>query len=112
MSADRDACRELETTGRAKFPSLNATNVELHLVRNAIERGLLPRLPADPLPRLRWPLVVRLYEHGHEAQPGLALLQLARGQVDDARRSIERAQPSRSTRTTSTARSASDSSSR
>ena len=31
------------------------------------------------------------YEHGHEAQPGLALLQLARGEADDARRSIDRA---------------------
>ncbi len=33
----------------------------------------------------------RAYEFGHDAQPGLALLQLARGEVDDARRSIERA---------------------
>ena len=33
----------------------------------------------------------RAYEFGHEAQPGLSLLQLARGQVDDAQRSIERA---------------------
>ncbi|HUG30121.1 MAG TPA: adenylate/guanylate cyclase domain-containing protein [Candidatus Limnocylindria bacterium] len=31
------------------------------------------------------------YEYGHDAQPGLALLQLARGEVDDARRSIDRA---------------------
>jgi class 3 adenylate cyclase len=33
----------------------------------------------------------RAYEYGHDAQPGLALLQLARGEVDDARRSIDRA---------------------
>jgi class 3 adenylate cyclase len=31
------------------------------------------------------------YEYGHEAQPGLALLQLARGETDEARRSIARA---------------------
>ena len=31
------------------------------------------------------------YEHGHDAQPGLALLQLARGEIDDARRSLDRA---------------------
>ncbi len=31
------------------------------------------------------------YEFGHDAQPGLALLQLARGEVADARRSIDRA---------------------
>jgi class 3 adenylate cyclase len=33
----------------------------------------------------------RAYEHGHDAQPGLALLQLARGEVSDAQRSIARA---------------------
>ena len=33
----------------------------------------------------------RAYEYGHDAQPGLALLQLARGQVADARRSLDRA---------------------
>jgi class 3 adenylate cyclase len=33
----------------------------------------------------------RAYEHGHDAQPGLALLQLARGEVDDAGRSLGRA---------------------
>jgi class 3 adenylate cyclase len=33
----------------------------------------------------------RAYEYGHDAQPGLALLQLARGEVTDARRSIDRA---------------------
>jgi class 3 adenylate cyclase len=33
----------------------------------------------------------RAYEYGHDAQPGLALLQLARGEADDARRSIDRA---------------------
>jgi class 3 adenylate cyclase len=33
----------------------------------------------------------RAYEYGHDAQPGLALLQLARGEIDDARRSINRA---------------------
>ena len=33
----------------------------------------------------------RAYESGHDAQPGLALLQLARGEVDEARRSITRA---------------------
>ena len=33
----------------------------------------------------------RAYEHGHDAQPGLALLQLARGELDDARRSLGRA---------------------
>ena len=33
----------------------------------------------------------RAYESGHDAQPGLALLQLARGEVDEARRSIARA---------------------
>ena len=33
----------------------------------------------------------RAYEYGHDAQPGLALLQLARGEVDDARRSLGRA---------------------
>lgn len=32
----------------------------------------------------------RAYEHGHEAQPGLALLQLAQGHADDAARSIAR----------------------
>jgi class 3 adenylate cyclase len=32
----------------------------------------------------------RAYEYGHDAQPGLALLELARGQVADARRSIDR----------------------
>jgi class 3 adenylate cyclase len=32
----------------------------------------------------------RAYELGHDPQPGLALLQLARGAVDDARRSIDR----------------------
>jgi class 3 adenylate cyclase len=33
----------------------------------------------------------RAYEYGHDAQPGLALLQLARGEVDEAARSIARA---------------------
>ena len=33
----------------------------------------------------------RAYELGHEAQPGLALLQLARGEVDEASRSVGRA---------------------
>ena len=33
----------------------------------------------------------RAYEYGHDAQPGLALLQLARGEVADARRSLDRA---------------------
>jgi class 3 adenylate cyclase len=33
----------------------------------------------------------RAYEFGHDAQPGLARLQLARGETDDARRSIDRA---------------------
>ena len=33
----------------------------------------------------------RAYEYGHDAQPGLSLLQLARGNVADARRSIDRA---------------------
>jgi class 3 adenylate cyclase len=33
----------------------------------------------------------KAYEYGHDAQPGLALLQLARGETDDARRSIDRA---------------------
>ena len=33
----------------------------------------------------------RAYEYGHTAQPGLALLQLARGEIADARRSIDRA---------------------
>jgi class 3 adenylate cyclase len=33
----------------------------------------------------------KAYEYGHDAQPGLALLQLARGDTADARRSIERA---------------------
>jgi class 3 adenylate cyclase len=33
----------------------------------------------------------RAYEYGHDAQPGLALLHLARGQVDEASRSIARA---------------------
>lgn len=33
----------------------------------------------------------RAYEYGHDAQPGLALLQLARGEGSDARRSIDRA---------------------
>ena len=33
----------------------------------------------------------RAYEYGHDAQPGLALLQLARGEVAEARRSIDRA---------------------
>ena len=33
----------------------------------------------------------RAYEHGHDAQPGLALLQLAQGDLDEAARSIERA---------------------
>ncbi len=33
----------------------------------------------------------RAYEYGHDAMPGLALLQLARGEVADARRSIDRA---------------------
>ena len=33
----------------------------------------------------------RAYEYGHDAQPGLARLQLARGETDDARRSIDRA---------------------
>jgi class 3 adenylate cyclase len=33
----------------------------------------------------------RAYEYGHDAQPGLALLQLARGEVDQAQRSIARA---------------------
>jgi class 3 adenylate cyclase len=32
----------------------------------------------------------RAYEYGHDAQPGLALLQLARGEVADARRSLDR----------------------
>jgi class 3 adenylate cyclase len=30
------------------------------------------------------------YEHGHDAQPGMALLQLARGEVDEAARAIAR----------------------
>jgi len=33
----------------------------------------------------------RAYEYGHDAQPGLAELQLARGEVSEARRSIDRA---------------------
>jgi class 3 adenylate cyclase len=33
----------------------------------------------------------RAYEYGHDAQPGLAELQLARGEVAEARRSIDRA---------------------
>jgi class 3 adenylate cyclase len=33
----------------------------------------------------------RAYEYGHDSQPGLARLQLARGEVNDARRSIGRA---------------------
>jgi len=33
----------------------------------------------------------RAYEYGHDGQPGLSLLQLARGQVEDAQRSIARA---------------------
>lgn len=33
----------------------------------------------------------RAYEYGHDAQPGLALLHLARGRTDDAMRSITRA---------------------
>jgi class 3 adenylate cyclase len=33
----------------------------------------------------------RAYEFGHDGQPGLALLQLARGEVDEAARSISRA---------------------
>jgi class 3 adenylate cyclase len=33
----------------------------------------------------------RAYEYGHDAQPGLAILQLRRGEVADARRSIDRA---------------------
>jgi class 3 adenylate cyclase len=32
----------------------------------------------------------RAYEYGHDAQPGMALLQLARGEVDEAARSIGR----------------------
>ena len=33
----------------------------------------------------------RAYKYGHDAQPGMALLQLARGEVDEAGRSIARA---------------------
>ena len=33
----------------------------------------------------------RAYEYGHDAQPGIALLHLARGEIDEAKRSIERA---------------------
>ena len=33
----------------------------------------------------------RAYEYGHDAQPGIALLQLARGEVEEAARSIARA---------------------
>ncbi|HTE65470.1 MAG TPA: adenylate/guanylate cyclase domain-containing protein, partial [Candidatus Binatia bacterium] len=33
----------------------------------------------------------RAYEYGHDGQPGLAILQLARGEVDEAARSIGRA---------------------
>jgi class 3 adenylate cyclase len=33
----------------------------------------------------------RAYEYGHDGQPGLALLQLARGEIDEATRSIARA---------------------
>jgi class 3 adenylate cyclase len=33
----------------------------------------------------------RAYEYGHDAQPGLAMLQLARGELDEATRSIARA---------------------
>jgi class 3 adenylate cyclase len=33
----------------------------------------------------------RAYEHGHDAQPGLALLQLERGEIEEARRSLGRA---------------------
>ncbi|HET7026717.1 MAG TPA: adenylate/guanylate cyclase domain-containing protein [Candidatus Limnocylindrales bacterium] len=33
----------------------------------------------------------RAYEYGHDAQPGLSMLQLARGQLGDAQRSIARA---------------------
>jgi tetratricopeptide (TPR) repeat protein len=32
----------------------------------------------------------RAYEHGHDGQPGLSMLELARGQVEDAQRSRER----------------------
>jgi class 3 adenylate cyclase len=32
----------------------------------------------------------RAYEYGHDAQPGMALLQLARGELDEAARSINR----------------------
>lgn len=68
-SEARDACREMETTGKQarKMPPQDATTIEVWMVRNAVVDGLLPKIEPGPLVNARWPLVIRKYEHGMEA---------------------------------------------
>lgn len=70
INEDRDQARALETTGRPRFRwrPMTAANVELYMIRDAINADHLPKIePAERLPKLRWPLTVRKYQHGHEA---------------------------------------------
>lgn len=70
INQDRDQGRALETTGRPRFKwrPMSIANVELYMLRDSIDAGHLPKIkPAANLPRLRWPLTFRKFEHGHEA---------------------------------------------
>jgi class 3 adenylate cyclase len=74
----RQACEELERFGLND--SLGFAHHEIGEIR--LRMGDLPGAAAA---------FERAYELGDDGQPGLALLHLARGEVDDAWRSIERA---------------------
>jgi len=74
----RDACRELE-----RFRMLDSLGFAKAAVGEVRRRmGDLDGAAAA---------FDEAYEHGNDAQPGLALLQLERGEVDEARRSLGRA---------------------
>ena len=74
----RDACQELERFGM--LDSLGFAKSAVGEVRRRM--GDLDGAAAA---------FDEAYEHGHDAMPGLALLQLERGEVDEARRSLGRA---------------------
>ena len=70
MSSVRDESRALETTGRPLVRTYTGQLwVEVWMVRHAIEEGILPRIAPAPLSevRTRWPLRVRYFTDGHEA---------------------------------------------
>jgi class 3 adenylate cyclase len=73
----REACRELERFGL--LDSVGWAHYQVGEVR--LRMGDLDGAAEA---------FERAYEHGHDAQPGMALLQLARGEVDEAARSIAR----------------------